>query len=244
MKGFGIYIKNDLLEIKHVEHMGIAVWLYLWLIDKMTSISEEGYGLVLGGKPVKHEDVSKDLGISERTYSRWVNQLENQGYISIKRTPYGLIFSITKAKKDFKKRDQTHVAEPDPPKVAKRSAKSGVLNDKSGGSNKTKQLDKTKDITLFISLFNKKFSSNYRDTRGRIEKLSLRRKTYSLEEICLALENLSRSKFHQGQNDTGWKADPDFLLRSDEQVDKWLNKQQVDNPDGMSIVAQMGYRKA
>jgi hypothetical protein len=27
MKGFGIEIKNDLLDPKHLEHMGQAVWL-------------------------------------------------------------------------------------------------------------------------------------------------------------------------------------------------------------------------
>ena len=46
---------------------------------------------------------------------------------------------------------------------------------------------------------------------------------FTLEEILKALDNLSKSEFHQGDNDRGWKADPDFLIRNDEQIDKWLN---------------------
>ena len=44
-----------------------------------------------------------------------------------------------------------------------------------------------------------------------------------MDQIKLATENLAASPFHTGTNDRGWKADPDFLIKSDEQIDKWLN---------------------
>lgn len=78
-----------------------------------------------------------------------------------------------------------------------------------------------------IKSFNELFKREFRLSIGRKRKLAARLKTYTPEEIEKAMVNLSRSRFHQGQNQRGWKADPDFLLRNDEQIDKWLNF----NPD-------------
>ncbi len=104
MKGFGIEIKNNLLDPKHVEAMSTAVWLYMWLIDHITSITEEGVGVVLGGKPVKFEEVKKDLGMSADTYTRWLDKLLEYPYIEAVRTPYGMSFKVFKAYKQFGKR--------------------------------------------------------------------------------------------------------------------------------------------
>lgn len=125
MKGFGIEIKNDLLDPKHVEQMDIAVWLYMWLIDHMTSIGEDGLGLVLGGKPITYSDVH-ELGISERTYSRWVSILKKSGYILTTRRPNGLTIKVNKAHKWFGKRYAKNGVSPDTPKVAAGSVENGV----------------------------------------------------------------------------------------------------------------------
>lgn len=108
MKGFGIDIKNDLLDPKHVEGMGQAVWLYMWLIDHMTSITEEGIGKVLGGKPIKFREMKDELGISPDTYSRWVDKLLEYPYIEVIRAPYGIIFKVLKAKKHFRKKGERY----------------------------------------------------------------------------------------------------------------------------------------
>lgn len=101
MKGFYIEITNNLLETKHRKAMKESVWLFMWLLDKMTSISEEGIGKVLGGKPITYEEINKELGISRPTYIRWVELLKKGEYINTLRTPRGLVFSINKAKKRF-----------------------------------------------------------------------------------------------------------------------------------------------
>lgn len=99
MKGYYIEITNNLLDPKHQKKMKESVWLFMWCLDKMTSITEEGIGKVLGGKPIKHKEVKEDLGISRATYKRWIKMLKEGGYINLKRTPYGLIISVNKAKK-------------------------------------------------------------------------------------------------------------------------------------------------
>lgn len=107
MKGFGIYVKNDLLEPKHIQNMGEAVWLYLWLLDKMTSINENGVGKILGGKPIKYDDINIDLGIHRNTYTLWLNRLRDTGYINTLRTPHGLVVVVNKAQKGHKPRAKT-----------------------------------------------------------------------------------------------------------------------------------------
>jgi len=112
MKGYGIHIKNDLLEQKHVIQMDSSLWLYMWLIDKMTSIGEDGIGKVLGGKPICYTEIKEELGISERKYNRWISKLRLSGYIFTKRAPNGLIIAVNKAFKTFGKKysDTTNVA--------------------------------------------------------------------------------------------------------------------------------------
>lgn len=145
MKGFGIYVKNDLLEPKHHNQMGVALWLYLWLLDKMTSISEDGIGKVLGGKPIKYEEVFRDLGVSRRTYGRYVEALEVASYITTKRTPYGLIIEVHKASKIFGKRSARNGTS-NTPHVAHHYGGNGTSVGGNGTSNKTIQLDNTNTI--------------------------------------------------------------------------------------------------
>lgn len=107
MKGFYISVKNDLLDAKHVQQMGEAVWLYMWLLDKMTSVNENGSGKVLHSNPITYEMVYADLGMSLRTYQRWVGRLRSAGYINTIKVQYGLSIVITKAKKNFGKQSGT-----------------------------------------------------------------------------------------------------------------------------------------
>lgn len=78
-------------------------------------------------------------------------------------------------------------------------------------------------ITPFLEKFNSLFGTSYRPTTGRIDKLTVRLKTYSIEDIYKSLENMARQPFYKGKNDRSWSADPDYFLRSDEIIDKHLN---------------------
>jgi hypothetical protein len=110
MKGFYIQVKNDLLDPKHFHAMGESIWLFLWCLDHMTSITEQGVGKVLGGKPIKYGELKTELDVTERSFRRWVATLKKNGYINTVRTPYGLVMTVNKASKKFKKRDVPKVA--------------------------------------------------------------------------------------------------------------------------------------
>jgi hypothetical protein len=92
-------------------------------------------------------------------------------------------------------------------------------------------IDNDKDIintyapTLLelINKFNELFDKHYRLTKERERKLRQRLKTFSMEQIMVALENMAKDKFYSGENDRGWMADPEFFLKNDEQIDRFLN---------------------
>ncbi len=67
----------------------------------------------------------------------------------------------------------------------------------------------------------------YKLTKGRRSKIKARLKTFSVADIKQAIDNLHKSKWHRGDNDRGWKADIDFIIRNDEQIDKWCNNPPV-----------------
>jgi hypothetical protein len=79
------------------------------------------------------------------------------------------------------------------------------------------------EVSQIIEYFNSLFSTKFRVTPERSKKIKLRLKTYTIDEIKKAIYNLSKSKFHNGENDRGWRATIDFITRNDEKIDEFLN---------------------
>lgn len=100
---FYIQISNGLLRGGHRKRMGEAVWEFMWFIDRITRIDEEGFGLVLGGKSINLHDLTEDMGVHYTTVSRNIQKLVKHGYIMVSYEPYGMIVKVAKAKKRFKK---------------------------------------------------------------------------------------------------------------------------------------------
>lgn len=92
----------------HREAIGIAVWEFLWCIDRTTK-EVDGVGLVHGGKDVTCKTIGDDLGLSERTVRRNLNQLEAAGYVTLQKGQRGYVISVPKSKK-WTPRDRTEVA--------------------------------------------------------------------------------------------------------------------------------------
>jgi hypothetical protein len=162
MKGFFIEVTNNLLDPKHRAAMRESVWLFMWCLDKMTSINEEGIGFVLGGKPIKYEEVKAELGISVRTYRRWTDQLKKSGYINVLRTPYGCVLTVNKARKRFGRAVNNGTS---------RYARSGTSLDRSGTSNKTVSVRQiNKDNTIIKNKFFKNGNGNGEQIKEIMQK--------------------------------------------------------------------------
>lgn len=106
---FYIQISNGLLDSGHRKRLGEAVWEFMWCIDKVTKIDDEGFGWVLGGKPVNLKDMTAVMGVHYTTVSRNIQKLVKEGYIVVSYAPYGMIIKVKKAKKRFKKHGDNSV---------------------------------------------------------------------------------------------------------------------------------------
>lgn len=82
----------------------------------------------------------------------------------------------------------------------------------------------TEAYNKFLLKFNEIFKRKHRTSQDMVKKMQTRLKNYSLEEIMTALDRLGEWDFAHGENDRGWRATPDFLLRNDSQVDRFLNQ--------------------
>lgn len=190
-----ITVSNGLLEGEHQKKMGSAVWQFMWCLDKLTVINEDGEGKVLGGKPINLSDIS---GASIRTNSRNLNKLEKLGYIKLIHTPYGISIRVFKSKKIFQKQGL------DKSGVPKRSDKSGVPLTKSGVPNKIIQLDNTTEILSeetsqekelnnqlkqVIELFGLFNSNNYSWFKNKTQREDIKWliNQYSLEKVKKAI---------------------------------------------------------
>ena len=62
-------------------------------------------------------------------------------------------------------------------------------------------------------------------TKEREQKIKARLKSFTLEELKIAITNLRQSTFHCGINDKERVyGTPEYLFKNDSQVDKWLNE--------------------
>lgn len=103
---------SGLLEPEHYKKIGSAIWLFLWCVSSTTSEKERDgtvWGIVHGNKPWKLSELAEPFGATEKTVSRWLNTLENNGYIKVTRAPYGLIISVHNSKKWASERSDKNV---------------------------------------------------------------------------------------------------------------------------------------
>lgn len=81
----------------------------------------------------------------------------------------------------------------------------------------------------FIKRFGKN-ENKYKLTDKRKLKIRQRLKDAGSEMLIKAIDNTADSNFHRGDNDRGWEADLDFIIRSYEQVEKLstMNERQTE----------------
>lgn len=117
MIGFYITVSNGLLLDGHRKRMGSAVWEFMWLLDKVTQIGADGSGKVLGGKPIKLDEIADDLQVHRDTVSENLTTLAAEGYIDKKTAPYGIIITVKKAQKRFGKNTEPRRKNTEPTKA-------------------------------------------------------------------------------------------------------------------------------
>ena len=87
---------NGLLE--HRKRIGPSVWEFLWCLDRITQDRGE-VGIVNGGAPVKAERIARNLKVSTRTIKQNLRRLTTEGYLTLRRTPYGNVIQVVNSSK-------------------------------------------------------------------------------------------------------------------------------------------------
>jgi hypothetical protein len=77
-----IGIHSGLIDPKHYDKMGNAIWLFEWLVMRQTG----RHGLVLGGMPLTYETISERMGggsFNPRKVRLWLDRLRAEGYVIV-----------------------------------------------------------------------------------------------------------------------------------------------------------------
>jgi hypothetical protein len=103
---YPIPVWNGILD--HRAKIGNALWEFLWCLDRITE-EKDGIGLVLGGKPVRVEEIMADVPGSDReTVRQHMIALAAHKYIRRVRTPYGYRIEVLNSNKQsvWRKREE------------------------------------------------------------------------------------------------------------------------------------------
>ncbi len=163
--------------------------------------------------------MAEDLGLAMSTVYYWFDVLEAERMIE--RSRGGSFTTVTVTNYD------------------KYQNVERILERRKKGQRKVEETDNTlkhekhintysSEFTEFIGWYNSTFGKNFTPTVNRRKQYAVRRKTYSEEDIRRAFTNLSESAYHLGDNKDGrFYATPEFLLRNDEQIDKWRDEKNI-----------------
>lgn len=190
-----------------------------------------------------NEQLGEQFSTHPKSVSRAIAKLKKYKFIDTKseiKAGGGEVRFIIKRHADFVTRESTKLLPKDQPNGYSSYIKGNKIKENTPYNPPSGDLP----LNTFLEEFNTLFSKKYRPTPALGKKLKLRLKTYTLEEILKAVRNLARSDFHHGKNERGWEAKPEFLIRSDEKIDEWLNTQAKRSKSGFEISESMGYVKA
>jgi hypothetical protein len=200
-------------------------WLWLW-IYLLLKANHEPNSIIWNGKPMVIErgqlltgfhTLKKETRLTLQVTRSALEYLKTTHQITIKTTNKWSLITINNY--------DTYQ------EITHKITNQQQTNNKQITTNKNNKNDKNEKkntympfFKKFISDFNQLTGKHYKETAGVQAKYMTRLNTFTPEDIDQAMYSLVASPYHIGQNDSKtFYATPEFLLRSDEQVDKWLN---------------------
>jgi hypothetical protein len=90
---------------KHCAKIGVAVWVFLWMIDRTTkeipTADGQAEGLVLNGRPIRAQEIALELQMGARTVQTHLNHLVAAGYLRRLTQNFGSAsgYAVLKSKK-------------------------------------------------------------------------------------------------------------------------------------------------
>ena len=191
---------------------------------ELTALTQkEGYAWA------SNEYFAKLYDVDKRTISRWMSNLVEMNFVQIE---------VDSAKGNLRKvwlqspTLTTKMSRPHDKNVATPHDKNVVYNNtskntkkeyKPNGSVARQSRDDVHEAYMkYLDCF-KTSEGRYKLTDARKKKLAKRIDSFGLARVLEAIEHASRDDFYRGENDRGWKADLDYIIRSDEITEKLAN---------------------
>lgn len=154
-------------------------------------------------------------GVHPVTVSGWINQLSKKGFITTQiiqsdnslEVLRKILIPLAKTLRGVSKNTKTPISE----------------NTKENNTSINNTINNNVEIQSIYDHFIKKFNKNpntYKLTDQRKRKIKARLKDAGSDMLTKAIDNTAVSEFHRGENDRGWCADLDFIIRSYEQVER------------------------
>lgn len=162
------------------------------------------------------EELGVAIGLTRQQIRYSLNKLKVTNEVTIQTNKHYTLIKVNKFNNYQEVTNQLTINEP--------SSNHPVTTTKEYKNIKKEKNNYKEEFNSFLKNFNEKAGGrNYGVLTKRQELFSLRRKIFSLDQLLRATQNLFGNDFYSGNNDRHWSAEPEFLLRTDEQVDKFLN---------------------
>lgn len=169
-------------------------------------------------------------GASRASVIRAINSLEEKGLITRRRragttSALSVVLEKTNRSKGSVKMTQGGVK-------MRRGGVKMIPNNKEDNKTNKEEINKEEsdkvavEVQRTYDLFIEKFGKNpntFKLTPKRQKKIKARLKDCGETMLRGAIENTAKNEFYRGENERGWKADLDFILRSYEQVERLAN---------------------
>ena len=176
------------------------------------------------------DTIRRNLIISKDTYYKHMKQLKETGYIVVNSMPSEAgkfsknIYTIVPCPNS----SDTENPYTEKPYAANQDTNNNNTTINNTKNNNTKDMSSENDIKEVFNFFITSFKKNPKtyklsDARRAKIKSRLKEKDAGKEMLMLAIEKTSKSPFHNGGNNSKWKADIDFIIRSYEQVERLAN---------------------
>lgn len=169
-------------------------------------------------------------GASRASVIRAINSLEEKGLIKRRKrvgttSALSVVLEKTNRSKGSVKMTQGGVK-------MRRGGVKMIPNNKEDNKTNKEEINKEEsdkvavEVQRTYDLFIEKFRKNpntFKLTPKRQKKIKARLKDCGETMLREAIENTAKNEFYRGENERGWKADLDFILRSYEQVERLAN---------------------
>lgn len=172
--------------------------------------------------------ISRDTGVKPETVRYWTTRFlqENYQLITIKTTNKYTQYHIcnfSKLQHPYTKKNTANIQENYQQTTTNKEQR--IKNKDIDTNVSCESSDSPQNIKNLLSglITALGYGNNVKLTDGRIRKLKIRLKQYSSADLLSAAHRIADDAFMQGDNTGGKRyGDIDYLLRSDEVVDKWL----------------------